>query len=56
MSINAIVSNLWIAILISLLAVVCNLQDVSHDYDHGGANGFISPCENSKVKRCTTAG
>lgn len=34
MSINAIVSTLWIVILTCLPVVVCNLQDVNCDCDH----------------------
>lgn len=48
MSINALVSNLWIAILMSLLATVCNLQDVSRDYDHGELMALFLPVKTAK--------
>lgn len=48
MSINAIVSNLWVVILTCLPVVVCNLQDVNCDSDHRELMASFLPVNTAK--------
>lgn len=48
MSINAIVSTLWIVILTCLPVVVCNLQDVNCDCDHRELMASSLPVKTAK--------
>lgn len=48
MSINAIVSNLWIVILTCLPVVVCNLRNVNCDCDHRELMASFLPVKTAK--------
>lgn len=48
MSINGIVSNLWIVILTCLPVVVCNLQNVNCDCDHRELMASFLPVKTAK--------